>query len=212
MDLIGLTGGIASGKSTVGRWLRRAGVLVVDADDLARTAVAPGSAGLDALIAAFGSEILDENGALDRQRMGSRVFQDAAARTTLNQIVHPAVAALSTATFAAAASQGAERLVYEVPLLFENNLDRVLPFAAIILVAAAPTVQRARLMARNDLDAAAAQARIDAQLPVAEKRARATHILENDGDLAALAAHLRTLWAALTGDDINFRVLAAESP
>lgn len=202
MKLYGLTGGIASGKSTVAAMLRAHGIAVIDADALAREVVEPGSEGLADIVAAFGAEVLTADGALDRARLGAVVFGDEQARRRLNAITHPRVAALAAERTAALAAEGRREAVYEVPLLFENGLDAGMD--ATILVAVPEAVQRDRLRARDGLDHDAAQARISAQMPLDQKRARATWVIDNAGDRAATAAQLREVWAALTGDDVDF--------
>ncbi|OGQ16790.1 MAG: dephospho-CoA kinase [Deltaproteobacteria bacterium RBG_16_71_12] len=204
MKLIGLTGGIAAGKSAVARMLAAAGVPVVDADLLAREVVVPGSDGLRAVAARFGDGVLTADGGLDRKKLGAIVFGDAAARRDLNAIVHPAVARLALERLEALRQSGAPVAVYEVPLLFENDLDAAMD--ATLLVAAPEDVQLRRLASRDGLDDDAARARLAAQLPQDEKRRRATATVENDGTLAELAARLRVAWRALTGDDVAFRI------
>lgn len=202
MRLIGLTGGIASGKSAVSRMLQAASVPVVDADVLARDAVAPGSAALRAIAARFGSGMVTPDGRLDRKALGAVVFSDAAARADLNAIVHPAVAALAQERLDALRAQGARVAVYEVPLLFENGLEHAMD--ATLLVAAPEDLQVRRMATRDALDEDAARARIAAQMPLAEKRRRATAVIENDGTLDDLAHRLRDAWRAVTGDDVTF--------
>ena len=202
MRLIGLTGGIASGKSAVSRMLQAASVPVVDADVLARDAVAPGSAALRAIAARFGSGMVTPDGRLDRKALGAVVFSDAAARADLNAIVHPAVAALAQERLDALRAQGARMAVYEVPLLFENGLEHAMD--ATLLVAAPEDLQVRRMATRDALDEDAARARIAAQMPLAEKRRRATAVIENDGTLDDLAHRLRDAWRAVTGDDVTF--------
>lgn len=191
--VIGLTGGIASGKSTVSRELRGLGVGVVDADVLSREVVAPGSEGLAELVAAFGDGVLDASGGLDRAAMGQRVFGDEAARATLVGITHPRIARLSMERLAALAETGAPYLVYEAPLLVESGGH--LGMDAVVVVAANPATQMARVASRDGLGAAAAQARIDAQLPLKDKLAVADYVIENDGSLEALLARTRQVHA-----------------
>lgn len=202
MQVIGLTGGIASGKSTVGRMLRAAGVPVIDADELAREAVAPGSPGLRAIVDRFGEGIRDETGALRRGLLGQLVFADPVARTALNAIVHPEVQALALGRLRDLDEAGVARAVYEVPLLFENHLEGGMHATLLVVVPA--EVQRARLMARDGLSEADAQARIDAQMPLDEKKRRATYVIDNEGELRATASQLGRVWFALTGDDLPF--------
>lgn len=203
MDLIGLTGGIGSGKSTVARMLRQAGVDVIDADQLARDAVAPGSEGLREVVARFGEGILDPSGALDRKKLGDVVFHDEDARRALNAIVHPRVAMLAAERVQALAEQGRERVVYEVPLLFENGLDGAM--RATIVVYVDEETQLRRLMARDGSSEEGARARMSAQMPLEEKRRRASYVIDNGGGLEETARQLREVWRDLTGEDVAFR-------
>ncbi len=195
LRVFGLTGGIGSGKSTVAALLRERGVPVVDADELAREAVAAGSPGLRDVVAAFGPEVLGPDAELDRKRVGSLVFADPEARKRLNAITHPIVRRLSQERFAALDSAGVSLAAYDVPLLFEVGLDQVL--RPVVLVAASETTQLRRVMTRDGLSEADVRARLTAQLPLAEKRARADHVLENDGTRADLARQVDDLLALL---------------
>lgn len=186
--VIGLTGGIASGKSAVAMLLRQRGASVVDADALARRVVAPGQPALTELVVRFGPEILLPDGQLDRKKLGSIVFADAAARADLDRITHPRIAQLSQQEIAAAAAAGASLVFYEAALLIENGLHRTLD--GVLLVAAPLEVQRQRLMQRDGLSREAADARIAAQLPLAAKREAATWIIDNRGDRAELELEL----------------------
>lgn len=209
MRLVGLTGGIASGKSAVAAMLRAQGVAVVDADQLARDAVALGSPGLAAIVARFGPAVLLDDGTLDRKKLGAIVFADGAARAALNGIVHPEVAVLAAARLDALRAAGVETAVYEVPLLFENNLEAMVDTT--LLVAAPEATQLMRLMARDHLDEPAARARLAAQLPLDEKRRRARHVLDNTGTLDELARQLRAVWREVTGEDVVFEVPAGRA-
>lgn len=190
MKRIGLTGGIASGKSTVARLLAERGVPVVDADALARDVVAPGTAGLAAIAARWPSVV--HEGVLDRKALGAIVFADPAERRALEAITHPRIRAESARRLAAAEEAGAPRAIYEAALLFENDLDRELD--ATLLVAAPPELQVDRLQARDRVSRAEARARLDAQLPLEAKRARATFVIENDGSLAELVRSVDAVW------------------
>jgi dephospho-CoA kinase len=203
MKLVGLTGGIASGKSTVGRMLAKAGVPVVDADVLAREAVAPGSDGLRAVVERFGTGVLAADGSLDRKALGAIIFHDVDARRDLNLIVHPRVAQLAVERLAALReSVHHEIAVYEVPLLFENGLEGMVDTT--LLVAVSPEVQRARLMARDNAGPVDADARIASQMSLEEKRAKADHVLENDGTVDDTARRLAVVWRAISGRDVAF--------
>lgn len=193
---IGLTGGIASGKSTVSAAFRALGAQIVDADEVARAVVAPGSPGLAALVRAFGPEILCE-GQLDRARLGQRVFGDPQARQTLEAITHPLIAAESTARLEAAQASGAPLVIYDAALLVESG--RAEAFRPLVVVTLPPELQRARLMARDGLSAAQAQARLDAQLPLHEKAALADHLIDNSGPPEQTVAQVRALWRTWFG-------------
>jgi dephospho-CoA kinase len=193
--LVGLTGGIASGKSTFASILRARGAAVLDADRLARAAVAPGSPGLAEVVAAFGEGVLGPDGGLDRKRMADRVFADPAARARLEAIVHPRVRAAVRDETARLAGAGAALAFYDVPLLFETGLDREVD--AVVVVWAPREKQLERLVARDGLSRDEAEARLAAQLPIAEKAARADLVVVNDGPPDALAAKATALLADL---------------
>jgi len=187
---IGLTGGIASGKSTVARLLAEKGVPVIDADALARRVVEPGSPALAEIAARWPSVV--EDGRLDRKALAAIVFSDPAERKALEAITHPRIRAEAERRFAEAEAAGAPQAVYEAALLFENDLDRELD--ATILVAAPIEQQIERLRARDGLDRRAAEERLRAQLPLEEKRARATFVVENDADLETLRRRVDAVW------------------
>ena len=193
--MLGLTGGIGSGKSTVAKLLAERGAKIIDADLLARDAVAPGSLGLTRIAAAFGRGVLTESGELDRAAMGALVFNNDDARQALNAIVHPEVARLAMERMQALIAEGTPVIVYDVPLLYENGLDAQLP--EVIVVSVPPEVQRARVAARDGLDDAAIDARIAAQMPLAEKARRADHLIDNGGDLTDTRAQVDRLWSTL---------------
>lgn len=186
VHVIGLTGGIASGKSTVARMLRERGAAVVDADLLARQVVEPGQPALAELVARFGAQILTPDGQLDRKRLGAIAFSDPQARTDLGRITHPRIAAASAAAIATWADAGAGVVFYEAALLVENRAH--LGLAGLVVVSASPEVQHARLVERDKLSPEEASARIVAQAPLADKVAAATWVIANDGDVAALTA------------------------
>jgi dephospho-CoA kinase len=198
--VVGLTGGIASGKSAVARDFAALGVHVADADVAAREAVAAGSEGLAEVVAAFGSGVLDASGALDRAAMRRRIFDDRAAKRALEAIVHPRVRAALRADCAAAAGSYA---IAAIPLLAEGGGRDAYPWLDRILVVDAPVdAQRARLLARDGIDAVLAGRMIDAQATRAQRLAVADDVLGNTGTLGELAAHVASL-------DRLYRVLAA---
>lgn len=192
--LIGLTGGIGTGKSTVGRFLTARGFPVIDADQLARDAVEPGTPGL-AEIAAVWPDVIGLDGRLDRSSLGRRVFADPAARARLETILHPRIVALSNARAAALADAGHRAAFYEASLLVETGRHRELD--GLLVVDAPEDVRIARVVARDGVTPDAVRARIAAQLPMAEKRRVATVIIDNDGPLPALERRLEQALAQL---------------
>jgi glycine cleavage system H protein/dephospho-CoA kinase len=192
---IGLTGNIASGKSTVGRLLAEHGARVLDADTLARDAVRPGTPALAAIVSRFGRAMLQPDGTLDRARLRRLVFGDPDALAALNAIVHPAVGRLRAERASAAERDGVRVLVDEIPLLFEAGLAG--QFDAIVFVDAPEPLRLARLVQDRGLPEADARAMMTAQADVAPKRARATWIVENDGSREALRARVGDVWRAM---------------
>jgi len=195
---VGLTGGIASGKSTVADFFRRLGAAVVDADQVARDVVAAGSEGFDAVIGAFGADMVAPDGTLDRAKLGKLVFEDAEARKRLNAITHPRIAAESRRRIAEEQQSDAPYVVYEAALLVENGMAEA--FRPLVVVAVAPERQVARLMARDGSTAEQAQKRIDAQLPLEEKLALADHVIRNDGALPETEQRVREVHEAILAD------------
>lgn len=179
MRRIGLTGGIASGKSTVSSWLREAGIPVLDSNALARQAVAPGSPGLAEVLAQFGPQLLLPDGMLNREALGTLVFRDAEARARLNAIVHPRVRALTEQALQKLEAAGETRVVLDIPLLYEVRDPA--EFERVVVVYVDATTQLERLMRRNALSAAEAQARIQSQLSLEVKKARADVVIDNRG-------------------------------
>jgi dephospho-CoA kinase len=197
--LFGLTGGVASGKSSVARRFRERGLAVIDADALARQVVEPGSPGLEALRAAFGDWLIDPTGRLDRAALGRVVFADADKRRQLNAILHPRIAAATQERAQALEQGGARWACYEAALLVENGLADA--FRPLVVVAAPQAVQLARLIARDGLSNEEAAARIAAQLPLEAKLAVADFVIDNHGDLAALQARADDVLERITGAD-----------
>ncbi len=193
--LIGLTGGIACGKTTVARLLAERGAIVIDADQISRDVVAPGTDGLAAVRTAFGDAVLDTDGALDRAALGRAVFGDPAARARLEGILHPRIAAESVQRISAALAQDPPLVVYDAALLVETG--RADAFRPLVVVTAPAAVQRARLIERDGLDADAADARLAAQMPIDEKARYADHLIDNGGTREALSAQVDALWARL---------------
>jgi dephospho-CoA kinase len=193
--IIGLTGGIASGKSTVSDMLRALGAHVIDADQVARDVVAPGTPALAEIRARFGSEVLQPDGALDRKKLGAMVFADAGARRELERITHPRIAAATQQEIARLSAAGVDPVIYDAALIVENRLYTWMQ--GLIVVSVPPETQVARLMIRDDIDEAAAQARIAAQLPLADKVAVATYVIDNGGTRAETEAQVHALWQRL---------------
>ena len=192
--VIGLTGGIATGKSTVSAMLKELGAEVVDADQLAREAVLKGTPAFQEIVKAFPG-VVAKDGELDRDKLGEQIFKDAAKRKVLNGIVHPRVAALALDRFQRAYARGAPVVVYDVPLLIENGLQSTMQ--GVILVTAPLAVQRERLMARNHLPAKRADQRIAAQLPREQTKKHATWIIDNGGTREATKQQVLKLWPKL---------------
>jgi dephospho-CoA kinase len=194
VKLYGLTGGIASGKSTVSRMLRELGAHVLDADVIAREVVEPGTPGLKAVAERFPG-VLDPDGRLDRAKLGARVFGDPQERAALNALLHPLIGQQFMLRTQALAEQGVERVLYDAPLLIENRLH--LGMDGVVLVWVPREVQKARLMARDGLDEAAAEARLAAQLPLDEKRQHATWVVDNSGELGTTRVRVEEVWRAM---------------
>ena len=175
---IALTGGIATGKSYVRAAFERLGVPTVDSDVLARVAVAPGSAGLAAVVKRFGANVLDQTGALDRRRMAERVFTDVDTRRALEAIVHPEVRRMTDEWFASLDANRGRYAMADIPLLYEAGRDH--DFDHVIVVACRPDTQLRRLMSRDALSETEARQRIAAQLTIEDKVARADYVIRTD--------------------------------
>jgi dephospho-CoA kinase len=192
---VGLTGGVASGKSTVSAVLRELGAVVIDADALAREVVAAGTPGLDRVVEEFGADVLGPDGELDRAAMGSLVFSDEDARRRLEAIVHPLVYERIVALEAEAPPDAV--VVHDIPLLAESG--RAGTFDAVLVVDAPRELQVRRMVEDRGWTVADAEARINAQATRADRLAVATHVVENAGSLAELRARVEQVYAELTG-------------
>ena len=195
--LVGLTGGIATGKSTVSEILARLGAVLVDADQLAREVVAPGEPALAEVVREFG-DVLRPDGTLDRKKLAAIVFAEPSRRKRLEAILHPAIRARFDARLDALTREGFEGIVvFDAPVMIESggykNMDRL------IVVVTDEVIQRARLVAR-DADAADGERRIASQMPLAEKVKLADYVIDNSGDRAATQARTREVHAALLAD------------
>lgn len=195
--VIGLTGGIASGKSSVARFFTERGIPVIDADQLARDAVGPGSPALAQIISLFGREVLNHDGTLDRKRLGDIVFSDPGKRRSLESILHPEIRRYSEEKIAQAAAAGHKRLIYMAPLLIEAGaVDRV---DDIWVVTVRPEIQLQRLMQRDGINLEQAQRIVDSQMPLAEKERYGSVVIDNSGSEADTRMFLETVWAKETG-------------
>ncbi len=190
---IGLTGGIASGKSTVASLLAAHGALIIDADRIVRELQEPGGAGLAAIVEAFGPSLLTEDGRLDRAALGALVFADTEARERLNGIIHPLVRAEAAARLAAAPAQ--QLVVEDIPLLVETG--QAPAFDEVIVVQAPLEVRLERMERDRGMSREQALGRIKAQATDEERAAVATHLILNDAGLPELEAQVDRLWAAL---------------
>ena len=189
--VIGLTGGIASGKSTVSQMIKEKGIQVVDADVIAKEAVSKGSAALHQIVQTFGEEVLLPNGELDRQQLGAIIFSDEEKRKKLNAIVHPEVRKEMLEQRDEGVSNNETFVVLDIPLLFESKLEGLVD--RIIVVYTTPELQLSRLMNRNDLSEEEALNRIHSQQPLEEKCQKADRVIENTKDLAFIRKQLENI-------------------
>ncbi|WEO75656.1 dephospho-CoA kinase [Cryobacterium sp. SO2] len=206
MYLIGLTGGIASGKSTVAKRFAEHGAVVIDADQLARAAVAPGTDALARIGEIFGDEVIADDGSLNRARLGSIVFGNPAALSVLNKVVHPAVRALSSAAIAAAERTDPHAVVvYDVPLLVEASVGH--PFDLIVVVHADAETRVARMVELRGMPEADARSRIGAQAGDADRLAVADVVIDSMGSLDDTLGQVDRLWT----DRLSAHQLGAHS-
>lgn len=197
MRVFGLTGGIGTGKSTVAGLLRARGVPVIDADQVAREVVAPGSDGLAAIVEAFGPGALNADGSLDRPAMRARIMADASARATLEAITHPRIGARIGEQLAELAQSGCTLAGVEAALMVETGTAA--RYERLVVVNAPPEVQLARVVARDHVTPEQAASVLAAQWPMARKLALAHHVVQNDGGLDALAREVDQLLTELRG-------------
>jgi dephospho-CoA kinase len=198
MIVVGLTGGIASGKSTVAQMFREAGIPVICADELAHDAVRPGKPALEDIRRAFGQEVLDDSGQLDRPAMARIVFRDPDRRSVLESIIHPRVAEEQHRRIAELEREGHAVVVVDVPLLYESNWEKA--FDLVVVVYVPRSSQEERLMVRDGLSVEDVRARLDAQMSIEEKEGRADRVVDNSGgvqhthrQVMALVSELREL-------------------
>lgn len=194
--IIGLTGGIASGKSTVSELLVNKGARLIDADVIAREVMLPGHEVLAAAVKQFGEEILFPDGTLNRAKLGAIVFNDPAALQVLNNLTHPAIRQEIKDRMLNMEQEEPERLIIvDIPLLFESGLDNM--FKEIVVVYVPREVQISRLMERNRLSLEEAEARLNAQMDIELKRNKADYIIDNSGDLAYTEQQVAVFWDRL---------------
>jgi len=196
--IIGLTGGIASGKSTVARILEQLGVPVIDADQLAREAVLPGSKSLAKITEIFGDDVIAANGTLDRKRLGSLVFADIESRHLLEGVLHPEIRRLGEERIAREIADGNRLLVYMAPLLIEAGaVDRV---DEIWVVTVRPEIQLERLMARDHISIQEAQRIVGSQMPLDEKASYGRVLIDNSGTPEETQRLVENIWKKETGE------------
>jgi len=197
MKLIGLTGGIACGKSTVAAHLAELGADVIDADQVSRDVVAPGTSGLEAIVDRFGDDVLTADGTLDRKRLGRIVIQDDAARRDLEQITHPRIRDEVAQRIQERAMAGAVWVFVEAALLVETGSWKL--YDGLWVVRCSRDVQVQRLMERDACEAKVAEQWIDSQMPVDEKVKHASQVIDNDGDRSTLEKAVAMAWKTLRG-------------
>jgi dephospho-CoA kinase len=194
LKLIGLTGGVGSGKSTVAEMFRRLGAAIVDADEATHAVYAPGTEGFDAIVREFGPDfVLD--GQIDRQKLGDLVFRDPNARARLNAIVHPLVRTWMAERTAEAVERGAEVVIQDVPLLFENNLQGL--YSSTVLVYARPATQLARLLENRRVSLDRANRMLASQMSIDEKRPLADFVIENEASMDDTRRQVEEVWTSL---------------
>jgi dephospho-CoA kinase len=193
-----LTGGIATGKSTVSAMLARRGAVIIDADVLAREVVEPGEPALVEIVGEFGRDVLQADGTLDRKRLGAVVFGDAERRRRLEAITHPAIRERVARRLAELMSSGFDGVVvFDAPVMIESGNSRTMD--TLVVVATDEETQIRRLMARDGIGRADALRKVRSQMPIAEKARLADHVIDNSGDRAATEAEVERVWTALLG-------------
>ena len=192
---VGLTGGIASGKSTVAEMLRQLGAVVIDTDQIAREVVQPGSPALQSLRERYGESILDDDGSLRREQLGEIVFASPAEKEWLEQLLHPLIKARADELAQQASEQGTAVVVFDVPLLLESGWDKNVDQVWVVHVP--PAVQRQRLTLRDGFSESAVSARLAAQWPIDKKAQQADLVIDNAGTLDQTRRQVETAWQAV---------------
>jgi dephospho-CoA kinase len=203
MRIIGLTGGIASGKSTVSRMFADLGARVIDADKIAREVVEPGKPALADIVKTFGADMLLPDGSLDRKRLGAVVFNDPQKRAQLNAITHPRIAATVQERLDELRKQGAEVAIYEAALIVENKIH--LGLEGLIVVAIDEETQIDRMEKRDELTREEAEKRIHAQAPLSDKVAVADWVIETNGALPTTREKVAKVWEEIRAGGPRFR-------
>ena len=192
---VGLTGGIASGKSTVAEMLRQLGAVVIDTDQIAREVVQPGLPALQSLRERYGESILDDDGSLRREQLGEIVFASPAEKEWLEQLLHPLIKARADELAQQASEQGTAVVVFDVPLLLESGWDKNVDQVWVVYVP--PVVQRQRLALRDGFSESAVSARLAAQWPIDKKAQQADLVIDNAGTLDQTRRQVETAWQAV---------------
>ena len=199
MRVIGLTGGIASGVTLVAGMFRELGAVVIEADQVSREVVQPGTSTLRKIVEAFGPEVVAPNGTLDRRRLGQIVFDDPSARVRLNALTHPAIRRLIWERIEHIRREDPEALVIvDIPLLLDTAGPETFDLDGVIVITATPELQISRIMKRDGLSREEAQRRLDAQRPVALKAAEADWVIDNTSTVAHTRSQVEALWKQLT--------------
>lgn len=206
MKRIGLTGGIASGKSLIVSMLRRENIPVIDADELSRSVAAVGTPGLAEILARFGPEYALADGSLDRKKLGDTIFKDDQARADLEGIMHPLIGKAMIDAFDTLEKEGTVACVYCAPLIFEKKLEPL--FDEVILVYCDEKSQLERLAKRDGLSKEQAKLRIDAQMPLSQKLSKTKYLIDNSSTPEQSAKQLTELWYRMTQMRVHFRPYA----
>ena len=199
MKIVGLTGGISSGKSTVSSYFKQLKIPVIDADEVARKVVEPNSQGVKEIRKAFGNDVFEEDGSLNRQKLGELVFSDVENRQKLDELLQPLIKIMILDEIEAYRQKGEKMIVLDLPLLFEKQYEKLCE--EIIVVYVPKELQLERLMKRNQYTKQEALSRIDSQLSIEEKRKRATVLFDNQGTIQQLY-HQVEQWLVETKNDI----------
>lgn len=202
MKCFALTGGIASGKSTVSQMFQKEKIPVIDADVLAREVVEKGTQGLKQIISHFGTDYLNDDGTLNRKKLAEFIFNNPNQKEILESILHPLIASKFQDQLKHYEEDKTPFVIYEAPLIFEKNLQSF--FDATLLVSVDPSIQTERLMKRDGLNEQQAKLRLNAQMPLSQKIPLATHVIHNEGTVSETAHQLQKAWFDLTGQKISF--------